>query len=127
VELSNAVNKGSTQNRMSHLIVELTNKRNTYSSNKKHKIICIEDSHIRGLVNMIRNLVSNKFEIYSVLIPGSSTSQLLEMARQEIMKLNHVDILIICSSTNDLAINKTTLPFQNISNMVTKNNHTILF
>ena len=127
VELSNAVNRGSTQNRMSHLIVELTNKRNTYSSNKKHKIICIEDSHIRGLVNMIRNLVSNKFGIYCVLIPGSSTSQLLEMARQEIMKLNHVDILIICSGTNDLAINKTTLPFQNISNMVTKNNHTILF
>ena len=40
------------------------------------------------------------------------------------MKLNHNDILIICSGTNDLAINKTTLTFQNISNMVTKNNHT---
>jgi len=39
------------------------------------------------------------------------------------MKLNYDDILIICSGTNDLAINKTTLAFQNISNMVTKNNH----
>jgi len=40
------------------------------------------------------------------------------------MKLNHDDILIICSGTNDLVINKTTLAFQDISNMVTKNNHT---
>jgi RNase H-fold protein (predicted Holliday junction resolvase) len=46
------------------------------------------------------------------------------MVRQEIMKLNHDDILIICSGTNDLVINKTTLAFQDISNMVTKNNHT---
>jgi len=46
------------------------------------------------------------------------------MAWQEIMKLNHDDFLIICSGTNDLAINKTTLVFQNILNMVTKNNHT---
>jgi len=45
VELSNASNKGSTQNLMSDLIMELTNKRNSYSSNKKHKIICIGDSH----------------------------------------------------------------------------------
>jgi len=55
----------------------------------------IKEAHrIRGLVNMIRNLVSNNFEIYSVLKPGSSSSQLLEMARQDKMKLNHDDILI---------------------------------
>ena len=40
------------------------------------------------------------------------------------MKLNHDDILIISNGTNDLATNRTSLAFQNISNMVTKNNHT---
>jgi len=69
VELSNASDKGSTQNLISDLIIELTNKRNSYSSNKKQKIIFIRDSHIRRLANMIRNLVSNSFEIYSVLKP----------------------------------------------------------
>ena len=69
---------------------------------------------------MIKNLVSNNFEFYSVLKPGSSSSQLLETAIQEIMKLNHDDILIICRGTNDLATNRTSLAFQNISNMVTK-------
>jgi len=59
-----------------------------------------------------------------VLKPGSSSSQLLETANQEIMKRNHDDILITCSGTNDLATNRTSLAFQNISNLVTKNNHT---
>ena len=58
-----------------------------------------------------------------MLKPGSSSSQLLETASQEIMKLNHDDILIICRGTNDLATNRTSLAFQNMSNMVTKNNH----
>jgi len=124
VELPNPSNKVSKRNLMSNLITELANKRNSFSSNKKHKIICIGDNHVRGFANMIKNLVSNNFEFYSVLKPGSSSNQLLETASQEIMKLNLDDILIICSGTNDLATNRTTLAFQNISNMVTKNNHT---
>jgi len=35
VELSNASNKGSTPNLMGNLIMELANKRNSHSSNKK--------------------------------------------------------------------------------------------
>jgi len=77
VELSNASNKGSTPNLTSNLIMELANKRNSDSSNKKHKVICIGDSHVRGFMNTIKNLVSNNFEFYSVLKPGSSSSQLL--------------------------------------------------
>ena len=39
-----------------------TNKRNNCSINKKHKIICIGDSHIRGFTNVVKNLVSSNFE-----------------------------------------------------------------
>ena len=48
------------------------------------------------------------------------------MKRQvkRLKKLNQDDILIICCGTNNLVINKSTLAFQNISNMITKNNHT---
>jgi len=59
-----------------------------------------------------------------VLKPRSSSNQLLETASQGIMKRNLDDMLIICSGTNDIATNRTTMSFQNISNMVTKNNHT---
>jgi len=61
VELFNTGDKGGVQNTMSELIMELTNKRNSYSVNKKHKINCIGDSHIRGFTNVVKNLVSNNF------------------------------------------------------------------
>ena len=71
-----------------------------------------------------KNLVSSNFKIYSVLKTVSSSSHLLDTASQEIKKLSHDEDLIICSGTNDLVNNIFTLAFQNISNMVTKNNHT---
>jgi hypothetical protein len=112
LEFFNAGNKGSMQNPMSELVMELTNKRNGYSANKKHKIICLGDSHIRGFTYVVKNLVSDDFEFYSVLMLGSSSSQLLETASHEIKELDYDDILIICSGTNDLAINKSTLAFK---------------
>jgi hypothetical protein len=63
VELFNEGNKGSTHNPTSELIMELTNKRKNYSVNKKHKTIFIGESHIRGFINVVKNLVSNNFEI----------------------------------------------------------------
>ena len=82
VELFNTGDKESTQNPMSELRMELINKRNSCLVNKKHKIIYIGDSHIRGFTNVVQNLVSSNFEIYSVLKPGSSSSHLLETASQ---------------------------------------------
>jgi hypothetical protein len=43
---------------------------------------------------------------------------------RRLKKLNQDDIFIICCATNDLVINKSTLAFQNTSNIVTKSNHT---
>jgi len=54
VELPNPSNKVSMWNLMSDLIMELPNKRNSFSSNKKHEMICIGDSHVRGFANMIK-------------------------------------------------------------------------
>jgi hypothetical protein len=46
---------------------KLTEKRNSHTLNKKHKIVCIGDSHIRGFIVGAKSLFSNQFEIYSVL------------------------------------------------------------
>ena len=53
VELFNTDDKGSAQNTMSEVIMELTNKRNSYSVNKKHKIICIGDTHKGEFINVV--------------------------------------------------------------------------
>jgi hypothetical protein len=52
-ELFNTGDKRSAQNTMSELIMELTNKTHSYSVNKRHKIIRIADSHIRGFTNVV--------------------------------------------------------------------------
>jgi hypothetical protein len=124
VKKLNANNEGSVQNLMSELKMESTNKCNSYSANKKYKIICIGDSHTRGFTKILKNLVGDNFELYSVVKPGSNSNQLLVTATQEVKKLNYDDILVICIGTNDLATNKSTLAFENISNMVKRNNHT---
>ena len=53
VELFNAGDNRSVQNTMRELKMELTNKRNSYSVNIKHKTICMADSHIRVFTNVV--------------------------------------------------------------------------
>ena len=73
---------------------------------------------------ILPNLMGDKFDLYGVVLPGSNSNQLLEIACQEINNLSADDILVNCSGTNDLSANNSTLAFQNISNMVSTNNHT---
>ena len=123
VNLINA-KENSMQTFLNELKRKLTNHLNGYSVNKKHKIICIGDSHTKGFSTILTNLMCDSFDFYSVVKPGSNSSQLLETGRQEIKKPSSHDASVICSGTNDLAANKPSLAFQNFSKMVTRNNHT---
>ena len=113
VNLINA-KENSMQTFINELKRKLTNHLNGYSLNKKHKIICIADSHTKGFSTILTNLMCDSFDFYSVVKPESNSTQLLETARQEIKKLSSHDALVVCSGTNDLAANKPTLAFQNI-------------
>jgi len=123
VKLSNT-NEDGMLNLINELKIEINKQRNSYTENKKHKIVCIGDSHTRGFTSILTNLMGDNFDIYGVVKPGSHSSQLLETAKQEIKNLSSDDVLVICSGTNDLATNKDTLAFQNVSELVTSINHT---
>jgi len=47
----------------------------------------IGDSHIRCYVGNVKTLWSNNFELYSVVQPGSSSSDLKETTKDDISKL----------------------------------------
>ena len=49
--------------------------------------MCIGNSHITGFTNVVKSLVSNIFEIYCVLKPGSSSIHLNGTASQEIKEI----------------------------------------
>ena len=50
-------------------------------------MVLIGDSHIKCYVGNVKTLISNNFEPYSVVQPGSSSSDLKETAKEEIIKL----------------------------------------
>jgi hypothetical protein len=56
--------------------------KNKYSLSKKHRIILIGDSNIEGYVCNLKSLLSSIYELYSVVKPGSSTSELKETAKE---------------------------------------------
>jgi lysophospholipase L1-like esterase len=97
---------------------------NKNAVSKKHKIVFIGDSHIKGYVSNLKFLLNNKFELYSIVKPGSSTDELKETAKKEVSELSQDDLIVICSGTNDYEINEFSLTFQNISNFIKTNNHT---
>jgi hypothetical protein len=46
----------------------------------------------------------NNYDFYSIVKPGSTTSELKESAKEEVSQLSHDDvIIIICSGTNDFS------------------------
>jgi len=92
VELSNT-NEDGTKKLINEFKMELNIQRNRYTANKRHKIVCIGDSHTKGFTSILTNLMGSNLDIYGVVKPGSHSSQLLEMAKQEI-KLK----LRLCSS-----------------------------
>jgi uroporphyrinogen-III decarboxylase len=90
-------------------VSELTETIIAYNKNavsKKHKIVCIGDSHIKGYASNLKFLLSNKFELYSIVKPGFGTEELKETAKKkEVSQLSQDDLIVICSGTNDYEIN----------------------
>jgi hypothetical protein len=75
------------------------------ASAAKHRIILIRDSHHRGYGYELISLFGKNYEIYNVVKPGSSTSELMNSAKAEISKLSCEDLIVIGSGINDYDIN----------------------
>ena len=52
------------------------------SRSKKHRVILIGDSNIKGHVCNLKPLLSSNYELYSVLKPGSTTNELKENSKK---------------------------------------------
>jgi hypothetical protein len=94
------------------------------SLSKKHRVILIGDSNLKGYACNIQSLLSDNYTLYSIVKPGSTTSELKESAKEEVSQLSHDDVIIICSGTNDFEPNKFAVTFHNIMNFVKNNDHT---
>jgi len=94
------------------------------SLSKKHRVILIGDSNIKGYTCNLKSLLSDNYNFYSTVKPGSTTNELKESAKEEVGKLSLNDVIILCSGTNDYEPNKFSLTFHNIMNFIKSNDHT---
>jgi hypothetical protein len=125
------VNSAKTNSVITNLRESINIYHNGNHSPKKHQIILIGDSNIRGYASSLEPLLNSNYNLYSVVKPGSGTNELEKSAIEEIRQLNHDDITILCYGTNDLDLKNSRNPkgkfsctFQNIKNFIMKNNHT---
>ena len=91
------------------------------SNKDKYAHSKIGDSNIKGYVCNLQTILSNNYGLYSVVKPGSSTSELKETAKEEVSQLSHDDLIVICSDSSDYKMNKFSSTFKNF---IKTNNHT---
>jgi hypothetical protein len=98
---------------------------------KKHRIILIGDSNMKGYVCLLEPLLNSNYNLYSVVKPRSITNELEKTANEVISHLTHDDMIILCYGTNDFDQRnlknlemKFSSTFQNIKNFIMNNNHT---
>jgi hypothetical protein len=66
-------------------------------------------------------LRSKNCELYSVVEPGSSSSEVKDSANKEISQMSHSDSIVICSGTNDYELNGFSLTLQNDTHLIMSN------
>jgi hypothetical protein len=115
----------STRNLISNLreTINVRNKKRC-SHSKKHRIVLIGDSHIKGYACNLKSLLSSNYDLYSIVKPGTTTSELKESTKEEVGQLSHDDLIIICSGINDYELNEFSQTFHNIIDFIKSNNHT---
>jgi len=100
----------STKNLIQNLreTINVHNKKKVPHS-KKHRIILIGDSNIKGHARNLKSILSNNYDFYSITKPGSTTTELKESAKKEVRQLSHGDVIIINSGTVPMTMNCSTL------------------
>jgi hypothetical protein len=70
---------------------------------KKHKILILGDSHMRGCAEIIAELLGNLYSVVGVVKPNARLSTIHSSFKLEIERLTQKDIVIICGGTHDVA------------------------
>jgi hypothetical protein len=73
------------------------------------RVILICDSRIRCTGYNLSTLLNKNYKLYSVVKPGSSSSELKNSASEVIRQMSYIDSIVICSGTNDYEMNGVSL------------------
>jgi hypothetical protein len=72
-------------------------------NDRKHKVLILADSHMRGCTNVIADLLGNSYSVTGIIKPNARLFVITASLKSEIESLTQKDFVIICGGTNDVA------------------------
>jgi lysophospholipase L1-like esterase len=91
---------------------------------KKNKVVITGDSHIRGYAAEVAHNLAKTFSVSGTVKPGSRLETITQVAKEEIDKINHDDVVIICRGANDINKNESATGLRYMRNFVANRKHT---
>lgn len=82
---------------------------------KRHRIIIIGDSHVRGCSDKLANSLGKAFSVIGITKPNANVSAILHSTNLKNDKLSKRDVVIICGGSRDIAKNESVLGLRAIS------------
>jgi hypothetical protein len=95
-----------------------------FSNCRKHKVLLIGDSHLRGCAAHMKVFLNDQFEVLGYVKPGASSKSVMESVKSDIEKLTMDDFLIMCSGSNDAKRIDFRKVFHDVINFVKSVKHT---
>jgi len=73
---------------------------------KRHKILVIGDSHVRGLSEKISNCLDNSFSVFGITKPNADMETITSPIHLKMGNLTKEDLIIFLGGTNDISRNE---------------------
>jgi hypothetical protein len=94
---------------------------------KAHKLLMFGDNFLKGSAEIVRTLLSEKCNVFSVVKPGSDLRELPQSLKNEVLTLTFMDTLVLCGGSNDLDKYKSIRALKLVTEFVKSNDHTNIF
>jgi hypothetical protein len=93
-------------------------------STKKRKIILLGDSHLRGCLEKLANLLGNSCSVVGITKPNASLSAITSSINLKTEKLTKNYVVIVCGGTRDVAKNETNSGLRHLPQFASRSKNT---
>jgi hypothetical protein len=91
---------------------------------KKHSILLVGDSHIRGVAERLSFKLGSSFHTIGYVKPNANLNHITSLVKSELKNLSKGDVVVLCRSTLDVARNDRAKGLSSVLQFVKNNEHT---
>jgi len=103
-------------------VVEVNN--NSSTVKPKSKMVILSDSHQKGCLKMIKNLLGDSVIISGWTKPGARAEDILVGSNTDLMDLDKKDVIVISAGANDIYKNKSSEALHKVIQFMQRNYNT---